>query len=101
MQKTKKIIVSLLRQLLKFYPFEKLLLKFTRGRTTENFFVRLAPQNYDYKKPSIRNIKRNNIYYRLDISDYIQWWIYYGVYEKEKSNLYQLAKPGYYNGYWE
>ena len=96
MQNPSKIFVSLLRRLLKLSLFEKLFLKFTMGNTPENIFVRLAPQNYHYKKPAIRNVKRNNIFYQLDISDYIQWWIYFGVYEKEKNNLYELAMPGSY-----
>jgi len=42
------------------------------------FFQKLIPPNYLYKKPSIRKVARNGIFYKLDVSDVIDHYLYWG-----------------------
>jgi FkbM family methyltransferase len=55
---------------------------------------KLAPNHYQYPKPTWRVAKRNGIHYRLDISDFLDWNIYFGLVEGEKELLYGLCKAG-------
>lgn len=82
------------RQLFFFMPFEKLLTIFTQKKGYNNFFVKCIPQNYQYKKGSIRKASRDGINYRLDISEYMEWVIYFGLAVEERSGLFSLIKPG-------
>lgn len=60
-----------------------------------NFFLRLGllkklvhkliPSNLLYPKNTIRVVKRNGVYYRLDISDYQEWLVYF-YHENDSSN---------------
>jgi FkbM family methyltransferase len=56
--------------------------------------ARLAPGNLLYPTPSIRTIARNGIRFELDVSDYMQWCVYYGIEIEPRSALYALVAPG-------
>jgi FkbM family methyltransferase len=54
----------------------------------------LRPDCVDYRGSPIRRAVRNGIAYDLDLSDYVQWTIYFGIERDEKAALFALAKPG-------
>lgn len=63
-----------------------------------NFATKLIASNYLYPKNSIRNCTRNGIIYTLDISDYMEHGIYFGIYDGpdfDRTQLYSLIKPNY------
>ncbi|MFN0188030.1 MAG: FkbM family methyltransferase [Bacteroidia bacterium] len=69
-----------------FFPF------FTNKKGYDNFFVKCIPQNYQYSKFSIRRVKRDGIWYELDLSEYMEWVIYYGLNVENRNDLYCLVK---------
>src|SRR5206468_2411069 len=54
----------------------------------------LRPDCVDYRGSPIRRAVRNGIAYDLDLADYVQWTIYFGIERDEKAVLFDLAKPG-------
>lgn len=73
---------------------EALLYPLTRGKQWNNFFARIPANYYQYKTGSVRNVVREGFNYHLDISDYMQWLIYFGVSIEPREVLYAHVKPG-------
>lgn len=88
-------ILNYIRSLFKSYFFEKILIALTNGRHYDSFFAKIAPNYYQYSPKSYRKITRNNISYKLDISDYMEWLIYFGVIAEPREVLYGLIKKDY------
>jgi FkbM family methyltransferase len=75
------------------YPItEYFLFLLSNGKTIDTLFGKLIPGNKLYPKDSLRNVKRNGIKYTLDISDYQNWLIYFGLTNDSPKGLYELAK---------
>ncbi len=81
-----------LRRLLRFSPIEKVLFLFTEDRHSDNFFVKIAPGNNLYPSNSTRFVNRKGINYLLDISDYQNWLVYFGVNADRPEGLFELVK---------
>lgn len=64
----------------------------TTNKGYSNFFVKCIPQNYQYLKFSVRKVKRDGIWYELDLSEYMEWVIYYGLNVENRRDLYCLIK---------
>ena len=64
----------------------------TNNKGYNNFFVKCIPQNYQYLKFSVRKVKRDGIWYELDLSEYMEWVIYYGLNVENRRDLYCLVK---------
>lgn len=92
MSSLKTIILSPIRNLFKIPFLEKWILKKTNGKEYNNFFVKLLPNNKSYKKESYRNAERENIKYRLDISDYMEYTLYFGIKAESRATLLSLIK---------
>ncbi len=90
--KTKSLDV--LRTVFKIEFIEKFLVKKTTGKASDSFYSKLVPANYLYPTNSIRQIERNGIKYKLDISDLVDHYIYFGFKETGKEKLYSFVKPG-------
>lgn len=56
---------------------ERIFILCLRTKIIPKFIVKLLPINRLYSNNSIRNIKRNGIRYKLDISDYQAWLLYF------------------------
>ena len=82
------------RNIFRLPPLEHLLARLTRGGGYDDFFVKCLPQNYQYHKGSFRIAKRDGVRYRLDISEYMEWVIYFGLNVEERNGLYSLVKRG-------
>lgn len=67
----------LIRSLFQIPFFEKPLVSFLLNYPQFNFLWRIAPYYFHYKHGSIRICERNDIKYTVDISYYIDWYIYY------------------------
>jgi len=83
---------NLLRSVLKLLHLEGFLALFTKGKGYDNFFVRCLPQNHQYKKGTFRIVRRNGIRYILDLSEYMEWVIYFSLGVEERSSLFDLVK---------
>ena len=89
----KTIILNFFRKLLFQNSLaEHLLYYFTNGKSLNAFAAKIPPNYYQYPTNSIRKIKRNEINYILDISDYMEWLIYFGIVVEPRKSLYALAK---------
>lgn len=75
-------------------PVENVLVDLALNKTVGNLFTKIAPNNYQYPKNTIRTCEREGIKYSLDISDYMQYCIYYGVEIEPRDTLYNLVKNG-------
>lgn len=92
MIKTK--LLNLLRSVTRIKAFEQVLVSLTQGKSKKSFISKV-PLNYTkYKKGSIRNATRNGINYELDISDYMEWVIYFGIEVEPREVLIDLAVKG-------
>jgi FkbM family methyltransferase len=81
----KSIIVKTLHSFLKISVFEKIYV-FLLSQYPNSFLLKFAPLNNEYKQgESVRFIKRNNINYKLDLYDYMQWSLYF--YNNNDSSL--------------
>ncbi|MBS1512390.1 MAG: FkbM family methyltransferase [Bacteroidetes bacterium] len=68
---------NFIRKIFTKKPFENLLI-FLLGKFPNNYFlIGIRPSNQLYHSPSVRVCKRYGINYRLDISDYQNWLLYY------------------------
>ena len=76
-------------------PFlESALTRFTTGKEAQALSARLAPSNTSYRSPSYRFVRRDGIQYRLDISDYTDWIVYWGTNTERPTRLFELAFEG-------
>lgn len=55
---------------------------------------RLRPGNDLYISPSYRTVQSDNVRLRLDLSDYVQWLVYFDVERDLHRQLYSLVQPG-------
>ena len=76
-------------------PFlEKILVLLTMNKDFGTFITKIPPNHYQYKKDTLRKVTRHNINFILDISDIIDWYIYYGFTENSKKRLLENIKEG-------
>ena len=54
----------------------------------------LRPDIINYRGTPVRRVTRDGITYDLDLSDYVEWTIYWGVERTEKAALFDLANHG-------
>ena len=76
--KYKTIILDIIRSIFRIRFFENLLVEYTQGKDVNSLIQKFTPNNYSYKKSSIREVVRDGIRYNLDIHDMVDWYIYYG-----------------------
>lgn len=91
---TKTKFLNSIRRLGMFRPVEDVLVGLALNKTVGSVFARIAPNNYQYPRSTIRTCERNGIRYSLDISDYMQYCIYFGIEIEPRDTLYGLVKDG-------
>lgn len=78
------------RALFKFSPLEKLVVSYTRNKPYGKGLTKFAPNHYSYTSPAIRKVIRNGVRFQLDISNMVDWNIYFGFYEEAREKLFSL-----------
>jgi FkbM family methyltransferase len=76
-------------------PFELLLVRMTQGKSVNSFVAKLVPSHYLYRSPSPRNIKRDGLSFCVDISDLVDWHLYFNFYEPSHEKLYGLCEENF------
>lgn len=66
-----------IRSIFKLAPLEKLLLYLNSGKEYGSLLTRITPNHTDYSSPSVRQVTRNGVKYSLDISNLVDWYIYF------------------------
>jgi len=95
MKQSKKLIFfNFFRDILRRLRVDYFFPVFTKDKNYNNFFVKCIPQNYQYPKNSFRRVNRNGIWFELDLSEYMEWVIYYGLSVENRSELYNVARKG-------
>jgi len=74
-------------------PLETALARLTRDHQLSDLVARLAPANLQYQHPAYRQVIRHGITFMLDISDYQDWILYWGLTTDRASELYLLLQP--------
>jgi FkbM family methyltransferase len=85
-------LFNLIRSTFKLYVFEKCLIKLVNGKAPNSFFAKLIPNNYQYAKNSFRIFEYNGVMLKLDISDYLAHYLYFGFKDSSHIKLYKLVK---------
>jgi len=75
---------------------EGLLARFTQGKDPSSFICKIVPNPYQYPSRTIRRIMRHGIFLKVDISDYIGHYIYYGFKDASQEALFGLCKDDSY-----
>jgi FkbM family methyltransferase len=90
--KTKTL--NIVRALFKNNFLEKIIYMFAKGKSPSHPLSKMIPNNYQYPKGSIRKVTRNGITYLLDISDLVDWHVYFGIEDLAHNELYKLCAKG-------
>ncbi len=88
-------ILNSIRTIGKIRFVENLLVQLTQDKPLNNFYSKLIPNYYQYQPGTTRIVNRNGIKFNLDISDYMEYIIYYGIQVEPREKLYNLIKNGY------
>jgi len=90
----KKIIINTIREIWKIRFLENILVKITTNKIYGTSITKTPPNHYQYKTGSIRQTQKDGINYELDISDIMDWYIYFGFREPARLKLYDLISEG-------
>lgn len=89
-----KAIIRKTKKLLTPEIIDRCLAQLSKGKTFDNFFVKLLPSNLDYKKDAIRRKNIDGITYDLHLNQWMEYALYFGIANENKKPLYDLIKPG-------
>ncbi len=83
-----------IRSIFKIPLMEKLILWFTIEQKYSQWHKFFTPNHYQYTKGSFRLCERNGVKFKLDLSDLMDWYVYFGFREKGKTVFYSTIKTG-------
>ena len=88
-------LLNLPRSLLKGRWIEERLFPLVRGRDPEtSLAARMIPNHYQYATGSIRRVRREGFEWELDISDMMDWYLYWGLFEPSLEGFLSRLEPG-------
>ncbi len=87
-------ILNLFRNVFKIPFLERWVVKKTLGKYPSTFFGKLVPNAYQYKPSTFRIVDRNGIRLKLDISDYMGHYLYFGFADPSINQLFSLCREG-------
>jgi len=71
-------ILNSIRSIFKIPFFEKIISNLNRGKESSSFISKLVPAEYLYQNPTWRNATRAGIKYKLNLSNVIDHYIFFG-----------------------
>lgn len=87
-------VKTAVRQVFRQPCLEQLLRRWTRNRPADGILGRLAPQPADYPVGSIREFERYRLCWRLDVSDIIGWYLWWGFETPSHNDFLTLCHAG-------
>jgi FkbM family methyltransferase len=91
----KTSVLNLVREtLFQHPPAEKVLRRWTRGRAVTHWISRMVPNHYQYGSPSLRTVHFRAGGVELDLSDLMEWHLYFDFLDDTTENLVALVRPG-------
>lgn len=88
-------VLNQFREIAKWQPLESFLVERTQNKSLNSLFPKLIPNYYQYPNGTIRTVERNGVKFQLDISDYMEYVIYYGIAVEPRERLYGLIQNGW------
>jgi len=85
---------KLIRGFFKIPVAEKFIRKHSIHKMYGTGFTKFIALHSEYKSPSKRMINQDGINYQLDISNLVDWYIYFGFKEPEKDRLFSMISKG-------
>ena len=89
----KTAILNSFRTVFKISILENWLRNKTFGKTPNNLYYKLTPNNYQYKKNSFRTFNYKGIQLLVDIRDYVGHSLYFGFKDEAHEKLMALVQP--------
>jgi hypothetical protein len=84
-ERFKTELLNKVRLLFRHQAIESFLIK--KHQQGSSIYAKFFPSNHLYPKPSIRVSEINKIKYSLDISDYMEWLVYFDIKDKSQDLL--------------
>lgn len=82
-----------IRKLFKLPFLERFLVWLNANKEYGSLLTRLTPNHTDYSSGTLRKVTRSNIKYVLDISNIVDWFIYFNFKELSQQRLIDLVSP--------
>ncbi len=87
-------VLNVFRRVWMIPVLESFLARKTRGLPPGHFVCKWVPNPYQYKTETFRLIKRDGITMKVDISDYIGHYLYFGFQDSGMQRLFSLCAEG-------
>jgi FkbM family methyltransferase len=87
-------VLNIFRLLFKNRLMENFFYLLTKNRKNGRLITRFPANHYQYEKGSLRTVIRNRFRYDLDLSEYLQWIIFYGIRNEPRDELYSRIHEG-------
>lgn len=84
-----------IKAIFKYWPFESIIALLTKNKDINNLFVKLLPSNLDYPKDATRRRNINGINYDLYLNQWMEYALFFGIKNEDKTMLYKKVKPGF------
>lgn len=81
-----------IRSFLKIKFVETVWCRIVQNKTYGLWYTKLTPNHYTYSNPTFRKVNRKGINYLLNISNIVDWNLYFGFKEISKERLFELHK---------
>ena len=81
------------RSVFKLPGLEPIMARITRGRVPTSVLARLAPNHYQYPSGSRRRVRRSGVELELDISDFVDWYAYFGLTDPGQDTWFEHIEP--------
>lgn len=85
-------VLNLFRRLFQHPALERVLSTLTRGRLSNHLVCKLVPNSYQYKKPTFRTIDLDGVLMKVDLSDYIGHYCFFGFRDPALQTLFSMCK---------
>ena len=87
-------ILNFFRFFFKIKFIENLLRILTLNKQSTSFICKFVPNNYQYKSNTMRIFNYKGVILKVDISDYIGHYLYFGFKDTAQERLFELVKEG-------
>lgn len=94
MPNLKSSLLKFVRRLFFIPSIEKSLRRLIVGRTYGTLVTRFPPKHVHYQIPSWKDVEVNGIKFRVDVSDLVGWYLYWGFVDPSRLKLYSLINDG-------
>jgi FkbM family methyltransferase len=88
-------VLNFFRNIFRISFLEQGLAGLTLHKSPQHFFSRFVPNAYQYASGSIRTVQRYGLVLKVDISDYVGHFLFFGFRDAALNNLFELCKPGF------